>query len=551
MAKQCIVVDTSRSPFAKLRPVPIDSVLMGDGLWGSRLRQISTVTLPSQYDQLERTGVVDNFRKAAGKIPGGFRGLVFNDTDAYKWIEAASLSLVHTPDPALKARVDSLIGIVAAAQDTDGYLDTYYSFGNRDKRWTELGTNHEMYCAGHLIQAAVAHARSTGESPLLDVARRLADHVDRTFGPGRRQGTPGHPEIEMALVELYRLTGEPRYLALAGFLVDQRGRFPLTGLPAEKLVNHLPVREMSDIAGHAVRALYLMSGVTDIMLETGEPALRAALERLWTSLVARRMHVTGSAGSRYEGETFGEDFELPNRRAYCETCAAIANVMWNWRMLLATGHGRHADVMELALLNGTLSGISLDGTSYFYVNPLADRGRHRRAPWIECACCIPNLSRTLLAIPGMLFTTSDDGIQVNLYATARAEIAVRGGRVAIEETTRYPWEGTVHFGVSADVGEAFGLSFRVPAWAGSLAVSVNGKAIESRYPGRLRDRPSVMERYIGRRDPLADEGAGTLLSSPRAREPWKDRHLTRPAHLLRGERRQRRLRPLGPRGHAR
>ncbi|MDP9480425.1 MAG: glycoside hydrolase family 127 protein, partial [Actinomycetota bacterium] len=357
------MVDTSASPHARLRALSIADVRLSDGFWEPRRRINRRETLPSQYEHLEETGRLDNFRRASGKIAVPFRGLYFNDSDVYKWLEAASWSLATDPDPDLELMVGAAITEIADAQRPDGYLNTYFTFERARERWTDFDL-HEMYCAGHLIQAAVAHFRATGARRLLDVAVRFADHICHLFGPeeeGKRPAVDGHEEIEMALVELFRATGDRRYLYQARYFVDARGH----GLPGEPYgrfdpsysQDHEPLRDQREVVGHAVRALYLYCGATDVYAEIGEPDLLDALRRLWRNMTTKRMYVSGGLGSRYEGEAFGGDYELPNERAYAETCAAIAGVMWNWRLLLVSGEARYADLMEHTLYNAVLPGI--------------------------------------------------------------------------------------------------------------------------------------------------------------------------------------------------
>lgn len=482
-ATRAVVVDTARSLFARLRPVPIDAVEIDDQFWAPRLRANREVTLPSQYRLLWDTGRIDNLLRVTGRHNGPYQGRYFNDSDVYKWLEAASWTLDSQPDPELERMVDEAISVVVLAQRPDGYLNSYFSLDLADKRWTDFDC-HEMYCAGHLFQAAVAHHRATGSTRLLEVATRFADHIDAVFGPeedGKRIGTDGHPEVEMGLVELARETGERRYLDLARFLVDVRGHGVLGdafGRFGPKYhQDHQPFRELNEIVGHAVRAVYLNAGVADICAETGEPALAAALHRLWESMTARKMYVSGGIGSRYEGESFGEDFELPNALAYTETCAAIGSAMWNWRMLLAEGDARYADVLELTLYNAMLSGVSLDGATYFYQNPLAGEGKHRRKPWFGTACCPPNVARTLASLPGYFYSVSDEGIWAQLYAAGTARMTLRDGRtVTLRQDTRYPWDGEIAFQVDGE-GE-FALMLRVPAWCEEGAtLEVNGEPI--------------------------------------------------------------------------
>ncbi|HEX2515322.1 MAG TPA: beta-L-arabinofuranosidase domain-containing protein [Chloroflexota bacterium] len=487
------VIDTGRSPHARLRPVPIGAVRLADGFWKGRLETTRQVTLLQQLEQCEATGRIDNFRRAVvnrgGKKETPFRGRYYDDSDVYKWVEAASYALAGGPDEELRGRLRGVAEEIAGAQGPDGYLNTYYTFERAGERWTDLTRMHEMYCAGHLLQGAIAMHRATGERLLLDVAVRLADHICDTFGPQGRAGTDGHEEIELALVELYRETGDARYLRLAGFLLDQRGATPplLSGTAYHQ--DHLPVREQREIVGHAVRATYLACGMTDVYAETGEQALLEGVQSLWESAFRRKAYVTGGLGARWAGEAFGEDYELPNATAYAETCAAIGGLMWNWRLLAVEGEGRYADWMEAALYNGILSGISLDGRTYFYQNPLADRGGHRRQPWFGTACCPPNIARTLLSLPGYLYSTSAEGVWVHHFGAGEVEVAVPGsrGRATLEVQTRYPWDGEVRVGVRRlpPGGGPWTLYLRLPGWCDRPRVRINGE------PAGIEERPGT------------------------------------------------------------
>jgi DUF1680 family protein len=473
---RAVIVDTSNSPHARLKPVPLTAVSLADSFWAPRLRINAEVTLPDQYRLLEETGRVDNFRRAAGKKELPFTGRYFNDSDIYKWVEAAAWTLAAGPNPRLQGIVAALIEEVAAAQGPDGYLDTYFTHERATERWTNLRDMHELYCAGHLIQAAVAHHRATGGDELLDVACRLADHICQRFGPpemGQLPGVPGHEEIEMALVELARETGVARYREQAAYFLDARGQGLIGGAPYHQ--DHQPLREMGRLTGHAVRALYLTAGAADLVAESGDASLLEALERLWGNMTARQMYISGGVGSRHAGEAFGADFELPNARAYAETCAAIANVMWNWRMLSITAEARFADLVERALYNGVLPGVSLDGRSYYYENPLADDGTHRRHAWFDCACCPPNLARLLAGLPGYFCSQTDAGIWVHLYAAGTARVSrAQGEAVTLCFDTRYPWGGRIE--VEVQSAGSFGLFLRIPAWcAEGASVEINGQ----------------------------------------------------------------------------
>jgi DUF1680 family protein len=471
------IVDTSHSPFALLRPVPVQAVRLEDDFWAPRLETLRKVTLPSQYRICEETGRLFNFRRAAGKEKGDFQGYFFNDSDVYKWIEAVAFALAYEQDEKLWNLAQGLIEDIVAAQDPEGYLNTYFTFEKREKRWTNLRDMHELYCAGHLFQAAIAYYRATKERKLLEASCRFADYISEVFGPGRHPGTCGHPEIEMALVELFRTTGKKSYLDLAQFFLDQRGRGILGGSPY--FIDHKPFRDLTEIVGHAVRSLYLNCGATDLYMETGEKEIWEALLRLWKSMAFHKIYVTGGVGSRREGEAFGAEYELPSAQAYAETCAAIANVMWNWRMLLASGNGAFADMMELALYNGALSGISLDGLGYFYVNPLADRGMHRRQTWFPCACCPPNIARLLASIPGYFYSISKDGVWVHLYARSTAHLLFEDMPLTIIQRTEYPWKGLVELILKPWDERLFSLYLRIPGWCRQPGLRINGAPAEA------------------------------------------------------------------------
>lgn len=469
---QPVIPDTSRSRYACLRPVPLTQIALDDDFWSPRLQINREVTLPTQYHYLEQTGRIDNFRRAAGKKAGPFCGYFFNDSDVYKWVEAVAWTLATRPEPVLEPMIDTVIAEIAAAQQPDGYLNTYFTFERAAERWSNLRDMHELYCAGHLIQAAIAHYRSTASDRLLNVARRLANHICEVLG--NRPGACGHPEIEMALVELMRVTANAKYLEQAQRFLDARGHGLIGGSVYH--LDHQPFCQLEQLAGHAVRALYLCAGATDIYAETGRPDLRATLERLWRVMTDGQMYLTGGVGARHEGESCGAAYELPNARAYAETCAAIGNVLWNWRMLALDGDARYADVMELALYNGVLAGVSLDGRAYFYENPLASDGTQRRQPWFDCACCPPNIARLLASLPGYFYSVSDQGAWVHLYAAGTASFDLPDGRLMrLRSHTRYPWDGevTIEMGGQGPLG----LFLRIPAWCEEGAsLEINGKS---------------------------------------------------------------------------
>ncbi len=483
------VVDMSRSPYAKLRPVPLSAVKLTDTFWEPRRRINHEITLPAQLKQCEDTGRIDNFRIASGRKQGEFQGIYFNDSDVYKWAEAAAYSLAVDPDAELEAQLDAVIDEIAAAQQPDGYLNTYFMGERAKDRYTNLKELHELYCGGHLIQAAVAHFRATGKRTFLDVAIRLAENWWEHFGPGKRDAACGHEEAEMALIELSRATGEARYLALGQRMIDVRGQGE-TGLFGKSAYHQdqAPFIEQTEMIGHAVRHLYLCCGAADVLAETGDPDYKAALDTLWNNFTSCKMYVTGGAGARHEGEAFGENYELPNERAYAETCAAIGSVMWNWRMLQITGESKYADLMERTLYNAVLPGLSLDGLRYFYENPLADSGKHRRSEWFGCACCPPNVARLLASLPGYFYSTRENEIHVHLYASNTATIPLPGGRaVVLEQKTNYPWNGEIEITIKEAPVGPFALVLRHPEWASEyrygsdreeVVFEINGQSAE-------------------------------------------------------------------------
>ncbi len=483
-------VDVRRSPAAVLRTLDARGVALAGGLWGARQSVNRDRALPHGLRMLEAAGNLDNLRSAAGRSARQYRGPVFMDSDVYKWLEAASYEVARAPSDSLTAAMQPLIELVAAAQQEDGYVNSYFQVAERGRRWTDFAYGHELYCAGHLFQAAVAHHRATGTTPLLGIARRFADYLCATFGANRRIGVPGHPEVETALVELFRETGARAYLDLAAFFVDQRGRGWLGpgryNSPAH-YQDRVPVRESAELEGHAVRAQYLTAGVADLYLETAEAALLDAVTRQWNDLVTHKLYITGAVGSRHLAEAVGQPYELPNELAYGETCAAIASFMWSWRMLLATGQSRFADLMERTLYNGILSGVSLDGDRYFYVNPLASNGRDerlsrggcRRQEWHRVACCPPNVMRLLASLGHYVATRDEGGLQLHQYAGARiAADPLPGRSVALRVDTAYPWDGQVTVTIEDSAGAPWRLRLRVPGWADAWAVRVNGTAAD-------------------------------------------------------------------------
>lgn len=493
-----------------LTPVLLKDVVFAGGFWAPRLATNRRVTLPAEYRLCKRTGRIDalrlKWRRGDPNPPH-----VFWDSDLGKWIEAAAYSLATHPDPRLEALVDGVVDLMAKAQAKDGYLNTHFLTVGRGRRWTNLRDHHELYCAGHLIEGAVAYFHATGKRKLLDILGRYADHIDSVFGrgKGKKRGYCGHEEVELALVKLYRATGERRYLGLAKYFIDERGRRPHyydvearargedprqwgrtwghgEREPYDRLQAHRPVREQQELGGHAVRALYLCSGMADVAAETGDRTLLAACRRLWRSVTERRIYVTGGVGSAHYGERLTFDYDLPNAAAYAETCANIALVFFAHRMLQVEADARYADVMERALYNGVLSGVSRDGRRFFYVNPLEQHPATSRSngwvterqEWFQCACCPPNLARLLASLGQYVYSQRANEIAVHLYAQGAARFRLRGGTVRLEQKTGYPWGETVRMKLQMPAPVAFTLALRMPGWCRSPQVRVNGRRVD-------------------------------------------------------------------------
>ena len=475
------VVSPTSSQWLTLQPLDAGSVRLNAGFWSVRI-DTNDVTLETIYENLERAGNLDNMRLAAGRSKGGFRGLVFADTDIYKWLEAVSWTLQRERSAALSDRADAVIELLGSAQEEDGYLDTYVQLGGT-ARWHDLTNDHELYCAGHLIQAAVAHHRATGKNTLLGIAERFVSLIAHEFGAdGGRPGYCGHPEVETALVELYRETGTTHYLALASRMVERRGHGTLGegDFGSAYFQDDIPVRNTSVIRGHAVRALYLAAGVTDLYLETGDATLLARMTEQWADMIDGKTYITGGIGSRHNGESFGDRFELPSDRAYTETCATVASMHWSWRMLLATGDARYADLFERTLFNGFLAGVSLDGTRFFYVNPLHQRRDSTstpasRQPWYKCACCPPNVARMLASLPQYVATHDATGLQIHQYASASVRAHLEDGTaVGCDVETDYPFDGHVEIVIPEGCDGHWTLALRIPQWAAGTRVTGPG-----------------------------------------------------------------------------
>ncbi|GAB3177256.1 glycoside hydrolase family 127 protein [Nesterenkonia halophila] len=518
----------------RLRPVGLDDVHVTAGLWHQRAEVNRTATVPAGLRQLRAADNVQNLEIVAGRAEGEARGPIFADSDIHKWLEAAAWEYGRSGGQELMEAMLDLTASLAEAQAEDGYLNSVVQL-REGARYANLPWSHEHYCAGHLIQAALAFSRTTGRTELLDVAVRFADHLVATFGPDGIRDVDGHPVIEMALVELYRETGTRAYLDLAAWFVDARGHGNIAGHGHEPTYfsDRVPVREASTVEGHAVRAVYLAAGAADVAVETGDVELLETLKIQFDAMVGTKQYVTGGLGSRWEGEAFGDPYELPNDRAYAETCAAIGGVQWAWRMLLATGESRYADQIELMLYNGMLAGVSLTGTEFFYVNALhlredahPDEERspaHGRRGWFDCACCPPNVMRTLSSLEGLIATTGDDesvpSLQIHQFAPGRIQAA----DCTVEVETDYPWNGEIRLTIQQAPVHDVAVMLRVPAWAEGATldgepVAAGGYAAATRTwsPGETLTLLLPMTPRFVRAHPRVDAARGSvaLLRGP-------------------------------------
>lgn len=523
-------------PHAVLRPLaPEGHVAITGGLLASRMQQNRTVTLPFGLEQLEAGGNLHNLRVAAGQAEGHHPTLTL-DADVYKWVEAVGWELGRRGDDGLARSLEDVVALLLAAQEDDGYLNSWFQVVEPERRLTDLTRGCEMYCAGHLIEAGVVLSRRMGDRRLLAAACRFADLLDDKFGRNGRAAIDGHEEVELALVELYRETGERRYLELAVRFVDERGH-GLVGpgvFGPRYYQDHEPVREARTVTGHAVRAMYLNTAATDVYLETGDRTLLAAMEAQWEAMVAGKLYITGGLGSRERDEAIGEPYELSPDRAYCETCAAAGLIFWNWKMLQATGDSRYADLLERTLYNGFLAGVGLDGRSFFYANPLEVRAEHEapfesewsgetawyispapeqatahRRPWFRCACCPPNVMRVLASLEQYVATTSADGVQIHQYATGTIRTEAADDAIALRVETDYPWDGTVVVTVESTPDREWALSVRVPAWSRGTRVTT--------AEGTVAAAPGTWS--VRRRWAVGDQVRLDLAIEPRLTEP--------------------------------
>lgn len=492
---------TTPSAKRQLSPVPFTAVTLDDPFWSPRQDLNRTVSLPHMYQMLVETGRIGAFDlDFTRKLPAHIVE-IFGDSDPAKWLEGACYALATQPDPALRALVDELTDKIISAQQPDGYLNTHFITADPAMKWKNLRDWHEMYCAGHLMEAAVAHHQATGETRLLDALERYADHIAATFGTelGKRRGYGGHPEIELALVRLYHETGNQRHLALAKYLVEERGQgdphyydveardrgedpadFWATNY--EYAQAHLPIRQQTKVVGHAVRVMYLLCGVADLAHEYDDPSLLETCENLWGNLVHQRMYLTGGIGPSRHNEGFTTDYDLPDESAYAETCASIALIMWNHRLLQVRGEGKYADIIEQTLYNGFISGLSQDGKHFFYVNPLASDGTHHRTPWFLCPCCPPNVGRILASLGNYLYSTGPGDLWVHFYAQNRASVTVDDAPIQVQVTSTYPWDGDVRLTLTPETAKNLAVHLRIPGWCETWQVRVNGAAVEVDAP---------------------------------------------------------------------
>ncbi len=470
-----------------IHPVPVQNVHFSDVFWSPRIEINRTATIPVSFQMCEETGRIENFKVAAHLSDAKWTGMAgFNDSDVYKVMEGAARSLMIHPDDKLAAYLNQLVGWVAAAQEKDGYLYTEWTARDRiaepnpircciprdNKKWLSVKDSHELYNLGHMYEAAVAHWEATGDPTFLNVAKKSADLLADTFGPGKLELPSGHPEIELALVKLYRATGDERYLQLARFFLGVRGR-PTHDRPqlwGEYAQDHEPLVDQQEALGHAVRAMYLYSAATDVAALTGDEALRNEVDRLWQNVVGQKTYITGAIGATSAGEAFGKNYQLPNDKAYAETCANLATCFWNHRMFLLHGDGKYIDMLEQALYNSAISGVALDGKTFFYPNPLESNGNYVRSKWFDCACCPTNICRFIPSVPGYAYATRGNELYVNLFAAGAADIQLEGGKVHIAQETNYPWNGRVTIKVSPQSSDQkIALKVRIPGWSRGAA----------------------------------------------------------------------------------
>jgi uncharacterized protein len=474
-----------------LQPVGFSEVTITDTFWKPRIEQVATTTLDACIYQTEvKTARIRNFEIVGGTRQGKFEGIFYDDSDVFKALEAIAYSLKNKPNPTLEKKADEWIDKIAAAQQPDGYINTYYTLNGLDKRWTDMSM-HEDYNGGHLIEAAVAYYQATGKRKLLDVAIRFADHFDSLFGPGKRHWVTGHQELELALVKLYKVTQNKKYLALAKWLLDERGHKYAKGYTWTEWKDTAyaqdvkPVKEQTEITGHAVRAMYMYTGAADVAALTGDEDYMKAMKAVWEDVVYRNMYITGGIGSSGSNEGFSLDYDLPNEQAYCETCASVGMVFWNQRMNLLTGESKYFDILERSLYNGALDGLSLSGDRFFYGNPLASNGRHFRREWFGTACCPANIARLVSSIGDYIYNKTTDACWINLYVSSQMRQWINKTPVLLEQKSNYPWDGNIQVSISPEKKTKFTVHLRLPGWATGQPVPGDLYRFVDATPGKI------------------------------------------------------------------
>jgi hypothetical protein len=490
-------------------PVRFVNVRLEGDFWRERLDTVLERTIPSQHVKLNEYGYLDALKLPQPppplrfpRHPNGFSVQVFWDSDVGKWIEAASYALSHRRDAAIEAKIEAIVDDFEKAQEPDGYLNTWYLDREPENRWTNMRDNHELYNAGHMLEGAIAYFETTGRRRWLDIMERYVALIGKTFGtgPGQKRGYCGHPEIELALVKLYRLTGKKEHLDLAAYFINERGHQPPHYFDIEKAErekrgqfeqrysypnyeysqSHAPVRDQHKVVGHAVRAMYLYTAMADLAFETGDPALKQTLETLWNDVMETKMYITAGLGPSAHNEGFTHDFDLPNQTAYAETCASVALIFWAQRMLHLDLDGKYADILETALYNGALSGLGRDGTHYFYANPLESNGSAERWEWHTCPCCTMNVARLVASVGGYFVSTAPDGIAFHLYGGISTTATIAGSKVAVRETSNYPWSGDIAIAINPEAPAAFDVKLRIPGWCKGWSASVNGEKVTAK-----------------------------------------------------------------------
>lgn len=511
-----------------INAVGITNVEVTDAFWLPKIQEVQTITIDHSLKKCETEGRMENFLVAGGKKEGTYKGkMPFDDTDVYKIIEGASLSLISNPNPVLETYLDSIISIIAIGQEPDGYLTTWFTIDRKTppawwvkpstNRWENEQSSHEHYNSGHMFEAAAAHYRATGKRNFLDIALKNADLLTESFGPGKLTTPPGHQIIETGLVQLYEITKNKKYLDLSKFFLDERGDSTHRQLWGPYNQDHLPAIQQNEVVGHAVRAVYQYAGMTDIAVLFRDTNYLTAVNALWENMVTKKMYITGGLGSRHDGEAFGDNYELPNKTAYSETCAAIGSVDWNQRLFQLTGEAKYADIIERTLYNGLIAGISLDGTQFFYPNPLESDGEYTfnhgaatRQPWFDCSCCPTNLIRFIPSIPEHIYAKNSNSLYVNLFISNKAQISLDKQALNIELQTNYPYDGKITLHVSPTKPSTFSLNLRIPGWVRNEVTPGN------LYSYRSNSTDNIVLKVNGKNEPIVMKNGYAVIS-----KKWK------------------------------